>query len=58
MTTKTKQIITTIIGAVVVATSSLISAFAPSVAPAFIAISGAVNEALNIILQQFVNDKE
>lgn len=56
MTTKTKQIITTIIGAVVVATSSLISAFAPSVAPAFIAISGAVNEALNIILQQFVKE--
>lgn len=56
MTIKTKQIITTVIGAVVVATNSLLSAFAPSIAPAFIAISGAVNEALNIILQQFVKE--
>lgn len=56
MTTKIKQTITTVIGAVVVICSSLISAFSPSIAPVFIAISGAVNEALNIILQQFVRD--
>lgn len=56
MTIKTKQVVTTVIGAVVVATSSLFSAFAPNIAPAFIAISGAINEALNVILQQFVRE--
>lgn len=56
MTIKIKQTITTVIGAVVVATSSLVSLFAPNIAPVFVAIAGAINEALNIILQQFVKE--
>lgn len=56
MSTKTKQIITTVIGAVVVAAGSIVAALKPEIAPGFVAISGAANELINIILQQFVKE--
>lgn len=56
MTTKIKLLQITTTAPMTVVIVCLISAFAPNIAPVFIAISGAVNEALNIILQQFVRD--
>lgn len=54
MSEKTKQIITTVIGAVVVGVSTVLTSLGVSWAPVFIGVAGSVNEALNLILEQFV----
>ena len=54
MSEKTKQIITTVIGAVVVGVSTVLTSLGVSWSPVFIGVAGSINEALNLILEQFV----
>lgn len=54
MTEKTKQIITTVIGAVTVGVGTVLSSLQVTWAPVWIGVAGALNEALNLILEQFV----
>lgn len=54
MREKTKQIITTIVGALFTAVGTGLAAFDVPWTPAYIAIGGSVNELINIVLQQFV----
>lgn len=54
MTKKTETIVTTILGLCITAANTLVALFAPNYAPMTIAITGSVNEVVNVILQQFV----
>lgn len=56
MTEKQETVVTTVVGAVVVAASTVVSALAPQIAPVFVAICGAANELLNVILHAFVRE--
>lgn len=56
MSEKLKQIITTVIGAAFTGVGTVLATMGVSWTPAYIAIGGAANELINIILQQFVKE--
>lgn len=51
MTNKTKNIITTIVGAVLTCMSAIMVAFLPVSKPFVVVITGAINEIINLALE-------
>lgn len=51
MTKKTKNIVTTVVGAILTAVSAIMIAFLPVAKPFVVIITGAINEIVNLVLE-------
>lgn len=51
MTKKTKNIVTTVVGAILTAVSAIMIAFLPVAKPFVVIITGAINEIVNLALE-------